>query len=211
MRFFCRILYNGLSFRHRRSHHDVDGRSYRHHIQIDMGADQLLRLCNDNPMFNQDFRPQRRKSLDVLINRPEADITASRQNHLRMLAFPKQCPQKIIRRANPLDIIVFYGMIRRIPRIDDDGMPVRFLNPDTDRLHRLHEHPGISNIRYIFNGDRFVRHGSRRQKSKRSVFGSTDFHLANQRYPAFDHIFFNHFLICIHPASQSESLPIAPV
>ena len=61
-----------------------------------MTADQFICIGIDNPVFNRNVGTKCCKSLDMLVYRPESDITSARQNHLCMTVFAQKCSDQII-------------------------------------------------------------------------------------------------------------------
>ena len=85
MGLFRHILENRLAFGHRRRHHDIDGRSDRNHIQIDMARHKIDRVSHHSSAHDGNIRTQCAESLQMLVDGPASNGAAARKRHLRAL------------------------------------------------------------------------------------------------------------------------------
>ena len=115
----------------------------------------------------------------MLVDRPQSDIATARKRHLRLLILAKKRTQQIVGCPDLLDIIVFDHQIADLGSIDLNRMSVHSLDNDADTLHRLHQHIGIPDIRYVLYHNGLIRHNSRSKNSQSRILGTTDLHLAD--------------------------------
>ena len=93
MGLFGSVFDDGLAFGEHGCEHDVDGRADRHHVKIDMRADEALgRFGMDKAAFpDGHLGAQCFKALDVLVNGPDAaKVAAARHSDFCMVIFSKK-------------------------------------------------------------------------------------------------------------------------
>ena len=81
------ILKDRLSLCHSSSHHDIDGRSHRNHIQINMTCHQINGMGDHCSALNLYICSQRPEALNMLVNGAASDIAASGKRNLSALVF----------------------------------------------------------------------------------------------------------------------------
>lgn len=69
---------------------DIHRRADRHHIEINVGAAQRVGRNLDHTVVERIGAAQRVEALDVLVDRPHAEITAAGQRHNRARKTPEQ-------------------------------------------------------------------------------------------------------------------------
>ena len=200
MRLFRSIFNDGLPLCHSCCHHNIDRSAYRNHIQINMASHQINRMSYYSASLNLNFGPQSPKSLQMLIDRPAADIAAAGKGNLRAFIFAKQRPNKIIGRSDFPDILIIYRNLTDCGCIDPDTVTIQTLHRCPDLFNGLQQHINVANIRQILHNHILVRHNRRRQNTKGSILSPTDHYIANQGIAAFHNIL-------IHPTPLSKSLP----
>ena len=188
MRLLRRILDDRHALREARRHHDVDGRAHRHHIEINMAADQIVSRRDDHPVLNADIRAQCAESLDMLINRPEADVASLRQRHLRPAVLPEQRTDQIIGAADFADRLVHNRTVHDLGSIDPERVAVYTGNDGTDTLDGTENRADITHIRHILHQDGFICHNGRGENRQRRVLGTRDIHLSAQGIASLDRV-----------------------
>ena len=88
-------------------------------------------------MFDSDIGAKRAKAFDMLVDRPQPDITAARQRHFGLSVFSKKRAYQIIRRSDFFDIIVFNNQVMNLSRIDFYRMSVYLRYDNANAFHRL--------------------------------------------------------------------------
>ena len=112
VRLLGRILDDGGALRHDGSHHDVDRGADGDDIHIDVGSAQDLRLSDHHSGRCQaDIRPQGPEALDMLVDRAQADVAASRQSHGSAPVLAQKRSDQIIGPPDLADIIVVHDSI----------------------------------------------------------------------------------------------------
>ena len=179
MRLLCRVLYDRLSLRHCCRHHDIDGRSDRYFIQINVRTLQMIRLSSDQTMLNIYSGAQRTKALQVQIDRAASDITASGQCHLCLLIFTEQCTKQIIRCPDLLYILIITRHPGDRTSIDLYRMGIDPVNDSPDSFDRPEENIDVPHVGKIFNGNRFIRHDRRGKDRQRRILRTADLYFSN--------------------------------
>ena len=188
MRLLGGILDDRQSPRERCRHHDIDGRTHGHHIEVDMTSDEILRPRDDHAVFNADVRPQGAESLDMLIDRPEADVAPLRQRHLRPAVLPEQRADQIIGTADFADRLIHDRTVHDPGPIDPEGVAVYTGNDGADTLDGTENRADIAHIRHILHQDGFICHNGRGENRQRRVLGTRDIHLSAQGIASLDRV-----------------------
>ena len=76
--------------------HYVDGGAYAHHVQVYLGALELIRPCLYGAALYHYIRAQRPHALNVLVYGPLAYGAAAGEGDLRLFVPAQQRPEKIV-------------------------------------------------------------------------------------------------------------------
>ena len=99
VRLLRRVLDDRQSLCAARRKHDVHRRADRYHVEINMRSDKSLLAAgrfDDRAVYESCLRAERLKALEVLVDRPYAEIAAARKRHSRVAVFAEQRAQQII-------------------------------------------------------------------------------------------------------------------
>ena len=181
VRFTRAVFDDRASLCHGRRHHNVDGRANGYGIQIDMASPQMLRHRTDRAVADGHLCTERLEALQVQIDRPAADIAAAREGNLGLLVLSKQCAKKIVGCTNLLDGFIADAHTGQTVARDQHLMTGDSLHLHADLCHRLQHDINISHVGKVRDQDCIVRHNRCRQDSERSILGSADLYLTDQR------------------------------
>ena len=119
-----RILQHRFAFSQRRSHQEIFGAGYRHHIRRDAAAFKPPRSIRSGrhlgqhvPVLDRNVGAHRLHALDVLIDRPRPNSAAARQRHRGLAKARQQRSERQHRGAHRLD-----KLIRRFRRTQGAGV-----------------------------------------------------------------------------------------
>ena len=150
------ILNDRTASRHRSSHHNINSSTNRNHIQENMAAMQILRLGNNSTMTDINIRTKSTETLQMLVDRPAADITSTRKRNLSILA--KQSTKKIIRSTDLLDKLIIHAEIADSRTVDLYSRLINTLNLSPDLGDRLKQNIDVPNIWQILDQYSFISH-----------------------------------------------------
>ena len=98
-----------------RQHH-IDGAAHSDHVKVDLGAPELA-LQHDHAVFLADLRAQRAKALEVLVNRPAAQVAAARVADPGIAVAPQQRAHEIVACAHLLAEAEGHGIGAELGRV----------------------------------------------------------------------------------------------
>ena len=93
MRFLGSILNNGTTLCHAGCKHNIDRRTDRNNIQINMVTDQRIGKGIDHTILDVDRGSQCTESLQMLVDRTASDIASARKGYLCLFIFAKKSSQ----------------------------------------------------------------------------------------------------------------------
>ena len=158
MRLFCRILQNSLAFCHSCCHHNVDSRTYRNHIQIDMACYQINGMGDHCAAFNLYIRSQRAETFNMLVDGTASNVASAWKRYLSALIFSQQGADKIIRCADTADIFIINGHFFNTAAVDFYCMTVNTIYSCTDLLDSFQHYIDISYIWKVIDQYIIIRH-----------------------------------------------------
>ena len=203
--FSCSIINNGLAFRERCCHQNIDGGTNRNLIQIDMSAFEFLCLGRDQSIADINICAQRLEALDVKVNRSGSDVTSAGKCYFCATILTKKSAEKIIRSTNLLNIFIINRKTTDRGSIDLNDIALDAFNMRTDILDCTQKHVNITYVRYITDNDTVVSHYCGSKNCQSRVLRSTNLDIALQRRTAFYHILFHElFLKLNYSAAFSE-------
>ena len=190
MRLARRVLDHGAAARKRCRDDDIHRRADRYLIQIYLCPVQaaVRRVGIDKAVFHLDVRAHRGHALDVLVDRPDAEVTAAGHGRLGRAEAAEHRADEVIRRAD-----LAHQVIRRLGEahlrtVDLNGGGAEVFHTRTKPLKDLQEHIHIADLRHILDPADTVNHQSRRDDRHGRVFRAADLDLPVQRSAAMYHI-----------------------
>ena len=145
----------------------------------------------------------------MLIDGPASDITSSRKRNLGMLVFSKQRAHQIIGSPDLFDVFIIYTDIMNRRPVDFYCGFIDSFHHRTDAGNSFKKHVDITDIRQIFDQDRFICHDRGRKDRKRRIFCSGNFDLSYQRISASYDILFHIIYLYLH--SHAAYRPAHPL
>ena len=158
-----------------------------------MGAAQDLRLGDDHAGRRQaHIRAQGTEALDVLVDRPQADITSARQGDGRVAVPSQQGTDQVIGSADLAHIFVVHDRIRRdAGPVDPVAVPVDLFHMSADRTDRLEDRADITHLGHIFKRHGLTGHDRGCQNAQCRVLGTRYLHFAAQGISTLNNIMFH--------------------
>ena len=185
-----RVLDHGAAARKRRRDDDVHRRADGDLIQIYLCPMQAAvgRVGIDKAVFHLDVCAHRGHALDVLIDRPDAEIAAAGHGRLGRAEAAEHRADEVIRRAD-----LAHQVIRRLGEahlrtVDLNGGGAEVVHTRAQPLKDLQEHIHIADLRHILDPADTVDHQSRRDDRHGRVFRAADLDLPVQGSAAMYHI-----------------------
>ena len=190
MRFARRVFDDGAATRHGGGQNDVHRRADGDLIQIDLCAVQpaVRRVGIDESALDLHIRAHGAHTLDVLVDRPDAEIAAAGHGGLRRAEPAQHGADEIVRRAD-----FPHQIVRRIrkPRLGAINLHRGFIHtfdPRAKPLQNREEHFHVADLRNVFQPADAIDHQHRRDNRNRSVFRAADFDFPVQRPAAANQI-----------------------
>lgn len=187
LRFARGVLDDRRSVGERRGHHEIFGSGHGHEIGADSCAFQLARARDHVALLDADRRAHRLQTLDVLIDRTQADRTPAGQRHARFTAARKQRPQCQHRRAHRLDELVGGDRTRDIRRRKLDAELLVHRYRDAHLSEQIEHGRDVAQVRHVFHEQRLPRQKRRAEYRQRGVLRARDGDFAFERGTAFDY------------------------
>ena len=150
MRFFGHI------FQHRHAaglycrQHYINGSAHRDLIEVDMGALHPLGIGINKAIFNADFRAQKFKTFDVLIDGANAKIAAAGHGNTGLPKAPQQRADKIVAGAHMLGKFVRNRCFGKGGSIDNRRSTAEFFYGSTHSTQHTEQQLRIMDIGDIF-------------------------------------------------------------
>ena len=152
------VFQDRLSLRHGRRHHNINSSTNRNHIQINVAGYQVDGMGNHRSANDGHIRTKGAKSLQMLVDGPASDGTASGQRHLCTFILTKKRTDKIIRCADFSHMLIFHSNAVNRAGIDLYRMTIESLHPRSQINNGLQQRIDITHIRQIFNDNILIRH-----------------------------------------------------
>ena len=185
-----RVLDHGAAARKRRRDDDVHRRTDRVLIQIYLCPAQaaVRRVGIDKAVFHLDVRAHRGHALDVLVDRPDAEVAAAGHGRLGRAEAAEHRADEIVRRAD-----LAHQVIRRLSEahlgaVDLDGGGAEVFHPRAQPLQDLQEHIHVADLGHILDPADTVDHQRCRDDRHGRVFRAADLDLPVQGSAAMYHI-----------------------
>ena len=146
------------------------------------------RVGIDKAVFHLDVCAHRGHALDVLIDRPDAEVAAAGHGRLGRAEAAEHRADEVIRRAD-----LAHQVIRRLGEahlraVDLNGGGAEVSSTRTKPLKDLQEHIHIADLRHILDPADTVNHQSRRMIATAAFFRAADLDLPVQGSAAMYHI-----------------------
>ena len=177
-----RILDHGAAARKRCRDDDIHRRADRDLIQIYLCPVQaaVRRIGIDKAVFHLDVRAHRGHALDVLVDRPDAEIAAAGHGRLGRAEAAEHRADEVVRRAD-----LAHQVIRRLGEahlgaVDLDGGGAEVFHPRAQPLQDLQEHIHVADLGHILDPADTVDHQRCRNDRHCRVFRAADLDLPVQ-------------------------------
>ena len=198
MRLLRRILQDRIPLGKGRCQHNIDGRTDRNHVKINMTAAKMIRIHNYHAMVDLRSCTKTTEALQVLVNRTASDVTAAGQRDLRLFIFSEKRSQQIIGRADPLHVFIIDPDRPDSGSVNRNRMGIDPFYGRTNPGDCLQKHIDIPYIRKIIDHHFLVRHDRRSEDSQSRIFCAANYDIAHQRTAALNHI--------LHDDTSSKSI-----
>ncbi|KAF5039761.1 hypothetical protein DSECCO2_540580 [anaerobic digester metagenome] len=189
------IFQNGLSIRHGRCQHHIDGGADGDYVKENVSPFEMFRGGNGGAVFDGDGGAQGFKSLDMLINGPLADGAPALKIDGGLAESAEESADEVIGTAHGTDFFRSGIGSVNLRRIDGEGLAIP-LHLTSEVLQYFNIGIDVCNIRHILQNTDTGGHQDTRQDGYRGILCAVDLHSALQSFSAVYHKFF-HFITCI--------------
>ena len=139
---------------------------------------------------NIDLRAEGVHALDVLVDRPDAEVAAARHRRAGNAEPAEHRADKIVRRADLAHAVIVRAHPGGVRRVDLHGGAVDLLDLRAERFENEQQRLGIADLGQVFNAAFAVYHERRRNDGYRRILRAADLHFAVQTVAASDSISF---------------------
>ena len=139
---------------------------------------------------NIDLRAEGVHALDVLVDRPDAEVAAARHRRAGNAKPAEHRADKIVRRADLAHAVIVRAHPGGVRRVDLHGGAVDLLDLRAERFEDEQQRLGIADLGQVFNAAFAVYHERRRNDGYRRILRAADLHFAVQTVAASDSISF---------------------
>ena len=177
-----RVLDHGAAARKRRRDDDVHRRADRDLIQIYLCPAQaaVRRVGIDKAVFHLDVRAHRGHALDVLVDRPDAEVAAAGHGRLGRAEAAEHRADEIVRRADLAHQVIRWLGEAHLGAVDLDGGWAEVFHPRAQPLQDLQEHIHVADLGHILDPADTVDHQCCRDDRHGRVFRAADLDLPVQ-------------------------------
>ena len=172
-----------------RSHHQVLGAGDGDHVGEDASAFESRRLGLDVALLDVDFCTHGLQALDVLIDRPCPDGTATRQRYPRFAAACQQRAKHENRGAHGLDHVVRRERIVEATSVEDEAVVAVHGHSDTHLPDQAQHRRYIVELRQIPEPQGLVRQQAGAEDRQRRILGAGNGDVTGKRYAALNQQF----------------------
>ena len=139
---------------------------------------------------NIDIRAESVHALDMLVDRPDAEIAAARHRRTSNAEPAEHRADKIIRRADLAHAVIVRAHPCGVRRVDLHGGAVDPLDLRAERFENEQQRLGVADLGKVFNAAFAVYHERCRNDGYRRILRAADLHFAVQAVAASDSISF---------------------
>ena len=140
---------------------------------------------------NIDLRAEGVHALDVLVDRPDAEVAAARHRRAGHAEPAEHRADKIIRRADLAHTVIVRAHPCGVRRVDLHGGTVDPFDPCAERFKNEQQRLGVADLGKVFDAAFAVYHERRRNDGYRRILRAADLHFAVQAVAASDSISFH--------------------
>ncbi len=184
-----------LNYRHPtglyRREHNIDRCSHRHHVQVDMRPKKIIwsHHGDHTAVIKAVLAAQSLEALQMLVNGPHPEVTATRQGHQSPSAPAQKRADKVVGAPHTPGHLGADNMGVNRPRINLYCVPVRVANRSPHLLQDICGVFNVGNIRQVLDTAGGVGQDHRRQYGHRGIFSAVYYDLAAKAATAMNHIF----------------------
>ncbi len=151
MRLFCGVFDHGRALRLHGRQHDVGGRADRNHVEVDIVPGQAVGGNVHHPVFQAVLRPQRGEPFQMLVDRPDPQVAASRHGDDGVVEPAEERTEKIIGAAHVAGELFRGDIGSDRPGIDFERGFIEVAHTGAHIVEDSRNGSDICNIRDIFN------------------------------------------------------------
>ena len=149
--------------------HEVDRGSDAHHVEEDVFAAELLGLDENLAILDRHLAAHRFEALDVLVDRPRAEVASAGHEERRLVEAPEKRPHQIVGSPDAACLLVCGFTGRDRPRVDVDRTVLVHADLRTERLADLKQDVHIGDVRQILDPACPIEQHGRRDDAQRGV------------------------------------------
>ncbi len=193
MRFLRHIFEDRQALGFYGGEHDVDGRADGDDVEIDVPPEEVLGLDADKAVPDVDGRAQRLKTLDMLVDRADAEVASAGQGNVRLAEPSHQRAEKVIGGPELAGEILRHLVGAQVARINEDGGAADGANRRAHDGQDFKQMVDIADFGYIFKETGPLRKNGCRDNGDGGVFCPADGDFPAKRFSAVDDIFLQSF------------------
>ena len=190
MRLLGGIFQNGQSLGTDGSQHDIDGGTDRNDIQVDVRTEHLLAGGIDKAKVGGDGGAQCLKALDVLVDRTDTEVAASRRRNVSFSKASQKGTEEIIGRTKMTRPLIRNHRFGDVACINFDSVFFKVAHLCAQIGQYLKQDGNITDVWYVFDDTDVLCKNSCRDDCNRSIFCSADLHLTVEGFSAVNYVFF---------------------